>query len=63
MYIDAIQKGKIKVVASDACHPKSSPFIFSTYFIPIDFTDYSLFTQWPRFRVGYLLAFREQCMG
>jgi hypothetical protein len=26
----------------------------------IDFTDYSLFTQWPRFRVGYLLAFLAQ---
>ncbi len=23
-------------------------------------TDYSLFIQWPRFRVGYLLAFRAQ---
>ena len=29
------------------------------YFL-IDLTDYSLFTQWPRFHVGYLLAFRAQ---
>ncbi len=28
--------------------------------MPIDLTDYSLFTQWPRFHVGYLLEFRGQ---
>ncbi len=27
---------------------------------PIDFTDYSPFTQWPCFYVGFLLAFRAQ---
>ena len=26
----------------------------------IDFTDYSLFTQWSHFHVGYLFAFRAQ---
>ena len=32
----------------------------SIIFRSIDFTDYSLFTQWPPFHVGYLLAFRAQ---
>ena len=48
------------IIISQRCFDRHFPNLYSghkNYLFSIDLTDYSFFTQWPRFRVKHLLEF------